>query len=295
MDWHSALGELRARREPAVLVTVSATRGHVPRAAGAKMVVAAAEVHDSIGGGNLEATAVQRARELLVGDVRTPESLTLALSDRAPAEYGVQCCGGEVTLLLEPMPVPPSIAVFGMGHVGWELAHLLSRHPVHLHLIDSRAGQLDEVRLRGLEAAGARARMRMEHAPVPELMLATLPAGTHVLVMTHDHAEDLALCDAALRTDRLGSIGLIGSSAKWTRFRARLGEAGHSADALARIVTPIGLPQVSGKEPEAVALSVAADLIARTTSRSTSNADTRGPATTSGASRLEEKAQVRAR
>jgi xanthine dehydrogenase accessory factor len=38
-----------------------------------------------------------------------------------------------------------------------------------------------------------------------------------VLVMTHDHAEDAALIDAALRTDHLGSIGLIGSSAKWTR------------------------------------------------------------------------------
>ena len=27
-----------------------------------------------------------------------------------------------------------------------------------------------------------------------------MPAGTHVLVMTHDHAEDVAVCDAALRT-----------------------------------------------------------------------------------------------
>lgn len=264
MRWHSALGELRARRDSAVLVTVTDARGHAPRAAGAKMVVSPTQVYDSIGGGNLEATAVQRARTMIEGGVGEPESITLALSDRAPAEHGVQCCGGEVTLLLEPMPVPPSIAVFGMGHVGWEIAHLLSRHSVQARLIDSRAGQLDEARLHDLQRHGARADLSLEHAPVPELALGTLPRGTHVLIMTHDHAEDLALCDAALRADHLGSIGLIGSSAKWSRFRTKLAGEGHSPADLARIVTPIGLPQVPGKEPEMVALSVCADLLART-------------------------------
>ena len=51
-----------------------------------------------------------------------------------------------------------------------------------------------------------------------------LPRGAHVLIMTHDHAEDFALCDAALRLPDLGSVGLIGSSAKWTGFRRRLAE-----------------------------------------------------------------------
>jgi xanthine/CO dehydrogenase XdhC/CoxF family maturation factor len=82
-----------------------------------------------------------------------------------------------------------------------------------------------------------------------------------VLVMTHDHAEDVALLDAALRTGHLGPIGLIGSSAKWARFRSTLLEDGHDRDAVERIVTPIGLPSLEGKDPATIAVSVAASLL----------------------------------
>ena len=84
--------------------------------------------------------------------------------------------------------------------------------------------------------ADAVAAVHVHPVPVlPELVLAELPPGTHVLVMTHDHAEDLAICDAALRADHLGPIGLIGSSAKWARFRHQLADDGHPDEAIARI------------------------------------------------------------
>ena len=79
--------------------------------------------------------------------------------------------------------------------------------------------------------------------------------------MTHDHAEDAAVCDAALRCSHLGSIGLIGSSSKWRRFEAVLRREGHSPDAVARINSPIGLPDLTGKDPSTVAISVAAALV----------------------------------
>jgi xanthine dehydrogenase accessory factor len=94
-------------------------------------------------------------------------------------------------------------------------------------------------------------------------VLERLPAGAHVLIMTHDHAEDFALCDASLRrADRLGTIGLIGSSAKWSTFRRNLAAAGHDATAIARISCPIGLPDISGKEPAVIAVAAAAALLA---------------------------------
>ena len=96
---------------------------------------------------------------------------------------------------------------------------------------------------------------------LPELVLGGLPPGTHVLVMTHDHAEDAALLDAALRTSHLGSIGLIGSSAKWSRFRSKLLAEGHDEQALARVTTPIGVPEITGKEPAVIAVGVAAALL----------------------------------
>ncbi|WP_256794813.1 xanthine dehydrogenase accessory protein XdhC [Terrabacter sp. Ter38] len=260
MHWLSAAQRLRADRVPGVLVTVAAVRGHAPREPGAKMVVSPDDTWGSIGGGNLEATAVERARTMLRRGELAPEQLDLALNERAPVEHGQQCCGGEVSVLLEPLPVVPSVAIFGMGHVGAELARILSRHDLELHLVDGRADRVAPGRLAGL--ADAVAGVHVHHAPVPELVLGQVPRGTHVLVMTHDHAEDVALCDAALRCSHLGSIGLIGSSAKWRRFEQRLAAEGHSAQELSRITTPIGAPGLTGKSPATIAVAVAADLLA---------------------------------
>jgi xanthine dehydrogenase accessory factor len=259
MEWLKAVEHLRTSRLPGVLVTVASVRGHAPREPGAKMVVAADETWGSIGGGNLEAVAISRARDLLAESLREPELLTVALSDKAPFQHGVQCCGGEVVLLLDPVPVVPAVAIFGVGHVGLELARILARSDLELHLIDSRPEQTSPERLALL--TDARARIHVHQVPVlPELVFAELPTGTHVLIMTHDHAEDAALCDAALRTPQLGSIGLIGSAGKWARFRRKLSEEGHSAEAIDRITTPIGLPDLTGKDPWTIAVSVAAAL-----------------------------------
>jgi xanthine dehydrogenase accessory factor len=260
MEWMRAVQRLREQRLSGVLVTVMSVRGHAPREAGAKMVVAADNVWATVGGGNLEIVAIERARELIGAGTTEPEVLEFALSDKAPFQQAVQCCGGEVKLLLEPLPVVPAVAIFGMGHVGMELARILARHDVELHLIDSRPEQLLPERLSVLDDAVAG--VHVHHVPVlPELVVGELPPGTHALVMTHDHAEDAALCDAALRNGRLATIGLIGSSAKWARFRRKLAEDGNSADAIAKITTPIGLSEVPGKEPATIAVSVAAWLL----------------------------------
>jgi xanthine dehydrogenase accessory factor len=259
VDWLRAVESLRSQRRVGVLVTVAAVRGHAPREAGAKMVVAEDGTWGTIGGGNLEETAVSRARDLMDDPTGGVEVLEVSLTEHAPVEHGTQCCGGEVSLLLEPLRVVPAVVVFGMGHVGLELARILARHDIELHLVDSRSDRVSDDALTVL--ADPVARIHVHHAPVPELVLGCVPHGSHVLVMTHDHAEDVALCDAALRCAHLGSVGLIGSTAKWRRFERRLREEGHSDADIAGIHTPIGLPEVAGKEPASVALSVAADLL----------------------------------
>ncbi|TDL41019.1 xanthine dehydrogenase accessory protein XdhC [Kocuria rosea] len=261
MDWLDALQHLRAEGAPGVLVTVTEVRGHAPREAGAKMVVSESAAWDTVGGGNLEATVVERARGLLAAGAAAPETMTFSLNEHAAVEHGRQCCGGVVSVLLEPQGARPVVAVFGVGHVGHELARVLSRLPLNLHLVDSREGQLAPARL--ADVTDGAAQVRLHHSPVPENVLAGLPAGAHVLIMSHDHAEDFVLCDAALRRDDLGGVGLIGSRAKWSRFRARLRAEGHSDAALERIACPIGLPGIPGKAPAVIAISVAADLLGR--------------------------------
>ncbi|MFE6964016.1 xanthine dehydrogenase accessory protein XdhC [Agromyces sp. NPDC057679] len=265
MDWLEALRRLREAREPAVIVTLAIVRGHAPRNGGAKMVVSRGAIIGTVGGGNLEATAIDRARSLLASGSTDPELITLKLSDKTTTEYGVQCCGGEVTLMLEPVPVVPAVAIFGLGHVGLELARILARQEFELHLIDSRAEMLAPERL-GVPGesgvlADAVALVHVQHEPVPEAGLAALPTGAHVLVMTHDHVEDLAIVDQALRREGLASIGLIGSRSKWARFKVKLAELGHDDASFARVSTPIGIPEVAGKAPATIAVSVAARIL----------------------------------
>jgi len=264
MDWLSAVERLRREGRPGVLVTVVEVSGHAPRDAGAKMVVGQERSWGSVGGGNLEESAVQRARAMLEAGVTVPELRETRLNEHARNEHGRQCCGGVVRLLLEPLPVRPAVAIFGVGHVGYEVARILSRLEVQLHLVDSRAQQLEPLRL--ADVTEGVADVVVHQALIGELVLERLPRGAHVLIMTHDHAEDFALCDAALRLSendggRLGSIGLIGSAAKWSRFRRTLTQEGHSAASLERITCPIGLPSVAGKDPAVIAIGVAAALV----------------------------------
>ncbi len=273
MDWIAAITQLRREGVFGVLVTVTAVRGHAPRDAGAKMVVAADHAWGTIGGGNLEECAVERARELIDQGATRAEQMTSRLNAHERAKHGQQCCGGEVELLLEPLPPRPTVAIFGVGHVGFELARILSRLEVQLHLVDSRSEQMDELRLASV--TDGLADVTAHRVLLGEAVLEQLPAGSHVLIMTHDHAEDYALCDAVVRRGDLGTVGLIGSAAKWSRFRSLLLAEGHSDSAIAAISCPIGDPSVAGKEPAVIAIGVAAALL-RAFERSPATVQSRG-------------------
>ncbi|AWL04509.1 xanthine dehydrogenase accessory protein XdhC [Massilia oculi] len=81
----------------AVLVTVAAVKGSVPREPGAKMLVRAGDFAGTIGGGHLEHRALDIARTMLqLGEARRFERFPLGPS------LG-QCCGGVAWLAFERM------------------------------------------------------------------------------------------------------------------------------------------------------------------------------------------------
>lgn len=97
--WLDDLLACRDRGEAAVMVTVASVRGSAPREAGAKMIVTAATVLGTIGGGHLEYKAIAIARDqLAAGNSATVRRFPLG------ASLG-QCCGGVVNLLFEAVPV----------------------------------------------------------------------------------------------------------------------------------------------------------------------------------------------
>jgi xanthine dehydrogenase accessory factor len=84
--------------------------------------------------------------------------------------------------------------------------------------------------------------------------------------MSFSHAEDLDVVAACLQRQRvhgdLKFVGLIGSQTKWATFQHRLQAKGFTAPELAFVTCPIGVRGITGKEPEVIAVSVAAQLLA---------------------------------
>jgi xanthine dehydrogenase accessory factor len=97
-----------------------------------------------------------------------------------------------------------------------------------------------------------------------------------VCVLTHDHKFDVPAITAALETD-VGYIGAMGSRRTHTDRVRRLREERVDADALDRVMAPIGL-DLGARTPEETAVSICAEIIAlRTGRKARSLRDADGP------------------
>ena len=253
----------RLAAEDAVLVSVHETAGSVPREAGAWMAVFARAVTGTIGGGHLELQAIAEARRRLAGgtgDAVLRYSLGPTLG---------QCCGGVVHLRYERLTPADArrieqrlhndaapVALFGGGHVGKALIRVLGTLPFDVTWIDSR----DEIFPESVPG-----NVSCEHSDPVHAAVAQLAPGSRVLVMSFSHAEDLDIVAACLKRLRergdLRYVGMIGSKTKWATFRHRLEERGFRKQELAQVTCPIGIPGIAGKQPEVIAVAVAAQLL----------------------------------
>ncbi|MCP4250031.1 MAG: xanthine dehydrogenase accessory protein XdhC, partial [bacterium] len=243
-----ALIALDAAGTPHVLVTVASSRGSAPREAGAKMVVTADQLHDSIGGGNLEHKACAMARRMLAEGVNNP---TLEHFPLGPA-LG-QCCGGQVALLLEPFRANHfHVVLFGAGHVGRAVAKALAELPCRVTWIDSRDGVFPKSLPDNVVA-------QMSDAPAYDVGEA--PDRAYFLIMTHSHAIDRDVTEAVLRRGHFAYCGLIGSRSKRRQFEKRWRAKGLAEAQIGRLTCPIGIEGISGKRPAEIAVAVAAQLL----------------------------------
>jgi xanthine dehydrogenase accessory factor len=231
------------------VIEVLETRGSAPREAGTRMWVSATEARGTIGGGNLEYTALKIAREMLLSS-EMQKDRKFALGDSLG-----QCCGGSVTLRFTKTehaeisePAQFHVVLFGAGHVGKEVARILERLPCRLTWIDPRPDVFP---------ASVNAKVVIEEEPA--WMVDEAPAGAYYLVMTHSHALDLEIVERVLKRNDVAFLGLIGSQTKAAKFRLRLRHKNIPAE---RLVCPIGLVK-AGKHPAEVAVSAVAQLLER--------------------------------
>jgi xanthine dehydrogenase accessory factor len=93
-----------------------------------------------------------------------------------------------------------------------------------------------------------------------ELVRPHLAAGAYVVLTTHDYKYELPVLREALRSP-VRYVGMLAGRRRADGVRALLREDGLSEHEIARLHAPIGL-DIGGREPEEIALSIAAQLIA---------------------------------
>jgi xanthine dehydrogenase accessory factor len=249
-----------SKKMPVWLVEVQSAQGSVPRGNGTRMLVCPSHAQGTIGGGHLELQALRMAREAMArGDAEFCHAFALG-----PA-LG-QCCGGALALRFAPLaasdvaawpaPVPRfHLQLYGAGHVGRALMRQLAALPCAVEWIDERDSEL------AAYGATLPAHIVPICADAVEAEVAHAPPDAFFLVMTHSHDLDLRICEAVLRRGQFAWLGLIGSATKKARFLRQLAARGLAQPALDRLTSPIGVPGIVGKEPELIALAVAAQLM----------------------------------
>jgi xanthine dehydrogenase accessory factor len=145
-----------------------------------------------------------------------------------------------------------TVLLFGAGHVGRAVVLALSQLPFSVRWIDSRADQFPGY---------VPANVTIVRTDAPEREIDAAPRGAFALIMTHSHPLDYSIAAAALRRADLGFVGLIGSATKRARFASQAQKLGISEPQIARLVCPIGLPDIRDKEPSIIAAAVAAQLL----------------------------------
>jgi xanthine dehydrogenase accessory factor len=250
-----------AANPDAIVCELTAVRGSSPRDQGTYMLVSRNAIFGTIGGGALEYMVIEHARRLIANG-KAEEAMDVPLGP----EIG-QCCGGRVAVSLryadrstrerlqaeaaDDDAALPHVFVFGAGHVGRALAHMLSILPVQLEVIDTRKEEL------ALLPGGVAARV----VAMPEAVIRTAPMGSSFVILTHDHALDFLLAQEALARADAVYIGMVGSQTKRAKFSSWYKAEGGDAHHLNRLVSPIGQQGLGDKRPAVIAALAAAEIM----------------------------------
>jgi len=250
MTFFEALNDLAESGTPFVAVTVVDTLGSTPQDRGAKMLVTAeGRQHGTVGGGKIEARAIQEAQAMLA-DASAPKTRFYQWS--LEKDIGMTC-GGIVRVYFEAFNVARwKIVVFGAGHCANALIELLEKLDCRITCIDPR----EEWLARLPESAKL---TRVLAADMPS-EVAKIPEGAYVVLMTMGHTTDKPILIEILRTRKFPYLGVIGSNAKAKRLRQDVLAAGLPDEATRAFFCPVGL-DLGTNHPQEIAISVAAQML----------------------------------
>ena len=241
----------RQARTPCVLVTVAATTGSVPRAAGSKMLVYAdGKISGTIGGGKFESLVVEEAIATL--RAKQPVLKTYPLHEGEPDSFGA-ICGGEVTVLIEPQSFSEAIYLIGGGHCARAIAQLAVNAGFFVSVIEDRPEFCE-----GSPPSVARV---TDTAPPEFIATHSWQSDEALVIVSRNHEIDREALAAAVEQSGAGYIGMIGSKRKVRLVFEQLRERGVASEKLSRVYAPLGL-DIGADSPAEIAISALAEIIA---------------------------------
>ena len=251
MDTWEKIAELRREGTDAVVITITAARGSVPGQVGAKAIVTSAGLlSGNLGGGKVEARAIEQATSILTSD-----EPCITRTWNLQRDIGMTC-GGEMTFLFEKVAAiePWHIAIFGAGHVSQALVPVLATLACHIDVIDTRADWLAKF--------PTRENVKLHHLESFEDGVKLLHAKFYVLSITKGHSTDRPVLREVLKNfPEVPYLGVIGSASKRAVLLRELREDGIADSLLEKILCPLGLP-LGTNAPAEIAVSIAAQLLA---------------------------------
>jgi xanthine dehydrogenase accessory factor len=244
-----AVLELLRSGQTGALATVVQVSGSTPQNPGARLLVR----HDgstvgTIGGGAIERAVLEALKEVEQRGVAKLASWDLG------RDLGM-CCGGSMSLFLEPIGITPRLWLCGAGHVAQPTAALARSVGYELIVVDEReewntAARFPECRTELGDPADI-----VRHA--------TLGWRDWILICTHDHRLDEEVLRAAL-AQPARYVGLVGSRRKVYRLLQRIAarrQAGEGALDLSRLYAPVGL-NLGAESPQEIAVSIVSEMVA---------------------------------
>jgi xanthine dehydrogenase accessory factor len=254
IDIYEEIYKMKKRGQDGVLVTVVDKEGQGPASVGKKLLVCSnGEKKGTVGGGELEFLAAEKARELL----REKRNIILSydFSGKKSTEDNTvninMICGGLVTLYYEYIGVNPKIFILGVGNVGGCLANFLNYLDYSTVLVDDREdipiepyqnheiiiGNYDEV--------------------IPKL---DMPDGCFVVVAGYSHEIEYGILKEVFKKDfRPAYIGLLASKNKASAIIGKISAELDREPDLSEFHAPIGL-DIGGDSPEEIAISIISEI-----------------------------------
>jgi xanthine dehydrogenase accessory factor len=235
---------------PFVAVTVVDTLGSTPQDRGAKILVTCeGRRFGTVGGGKIEARAIEEAQRLLTDDA-APKTRFVQWS--LEKDIGMTC-GGIVRVYFEAFNVTRwKIVVFGAGHCASALIEMLVRLDCRITCLDTR-----EEWLARLPSSTRLTKVLSTDLPSE---VAKLAEGSFVVLMTMGHTTDKPILIEILRTRTFPYLGVIGSNAKAKRLRKDVRDAGLPQEMTRAFFCPVGL-EIGTNDLHEIAISIAAQML----------------------------------